>query len=81
VTFHVPPIYQGQVVELAYALTPLGVVERIHDRSDRTRAYQIADWTPALERWSESVGPWNSPPPRVRWRKLTAAERRELEVE
>lgn len=80
VTFHVPPIYQGQLVEVSYALTPFGVVEKIYDRSDRTTSYRTAFWTPALERWSESQGPWNTVPPKARWRNLTAKERSELGV-
>ena len=80
-TFYVPPIYQGQIVEVSYALTPIGVVEKIHDRSDRTTSYRIAPWTPALQRWSESKGPWNAVPPKARWRNLTARERRELEID
>jgi len=76
--FHVPPSYQGQIVEVSYALTPVGVVERIYDRSDRTTSYRVASWTSKLERWSESSGPWNTPPPSARWRRLTTNDRREL---
>src|SRR5215470_14457991 len=81
VTFHVPPVYQGQTVEVSYALTPLSVVEKSYDRSDRTTSYQIASWTPALERWSESRGPWNTAPPKARWRRLTTNERHKLDLD
>jgi len=76
--FHVPPSYQGQIVEVSYALTPVGVIERTYDRSDRTTSYRVASWTSRLESWSESSGPWNTPPPSARWRRLTTNERREL---
>jgi hypothetical protein len=79
--FHVPPSYQGQIVEVSYALTPIGVVERTHDRSDRTTSYRVASWTAKLGRWSESSGPWNTPPPKARWRSLTTNERRELDLD
>lgn len=66
------------MVEVSYALTPVGIVERTYDRSDRTTSYRVASWTSKLERWSESSGPWNTPPPKARWRNLTTNERREL---
>jgi hypothetical protein len=81
VTFHVPPEYQGQIVEVSYASTPFGVVEKTFDRSDRTTRYRIASWTGALERWWASSGPWNTTPPRARWRRLTKNERLELDID
>ena len=73
--FITPPQHQGQIVEVAYMLTPLGVVMGVHDRSDRSTYYRIASWTAALERWAESSGPQNEPPPGGRWgKKLTRAQ-------
>jgi len=60
---HTPPQNQGQTVEISYAVTPEGVVMRVFDQSDHREYYRIAKWTPALERWADSIGPWNSPPP------------------
>lgn len=73
--FITPPQHQGQIVEVAYMLSPLGVVMGVHDRSDRSTYYRIAPWTAAMERWAESSGPQNTPPPGGRWgKKLTRAQ-------
>lgn len=77
--FHIPPEYQGQMVEVSFAEVYEGIVMRVYDRSDRSESYYITPWTQRLVNWSERVGSWNSPPPVAagRWRKLSdsAAER------
>jgi len=75
--FHTPPKNQGQTVEVSYMLTPGGVVRRSFDRSDRSELYSFARYSRTLERWSNSVGPWNAPPPRTRWTRIS---KRKLET-
>jgi hypothetical protein len=79
--FSVPPENQGQIVEVSYAPTPAGLVKKIHDRSDQSTSYQIARWTAKLEAWAESEGPWNSRPPKTRWRQATLEEIDEMDGE
>jgi hypothetical protein len=70
--FHVPPANQGQIVEVAYALSPEGLIERTFDRSDRSTSYRIHAWTRALESYDD---PWNRPPPNVRgWKRISAED-------
>lgn len=74
-TFHVPPQNQGQIIETSFAPSADGLVMRVFDRSDGSEYFRLAKWTAKLERWFESVGPWNEEPPSVRWgKKLTKAQ-------
>lgn len=68
--FYVPPRNQGQIVEVAYASTPDGVLMRSRDASDGTTVCRMANWTRALRRWDDNGGAMNSPPPKARWKKL-----------
>lgn len=70
----VPGECAGQIVEVAYAATPGGVVERRTDRSDRTVSYRRARWTDALRRWDDRGGAANTTPPAARWARITEAE-------
>lgn len=71
-SFHFPPSHQGQIVEVGYALTPAGVIERTFDRSDRRTSYRIHPWTAKLRRWDD---PWNRPPAASsRWKRITGDE-------
>ena len=74
--FLAPPACQGQIVEVAYAETPDGLIRRIYDRSDRTTQYHVMRWTAALIRWSDAIGPANAEPPvspqNRRWRRIDA---------
>lgn len=72
--FTAPPAHQGQIVEVAYALTPEGIVERTTDHSDGTVVYRVASWTRTAEQWATSEGPQTSAPPVRRWRRATSAE-------
>ena len=71
-TFVTPPQNQGQIVETSYAETESGLVRRRVDRSDGSVDYAITAWSDALVRWSNDVGPQNSPPPKsaCRWRQI-----------
>ena len=74
--FITPPQNQGQPVEIAYMASSLGVVMAVWDHADPGHGYyRIAPWTAAMERWAESSGPQNTPPPGGRWgKKLTRAQ-------
>lgn len=68
--FHIPPINRNQTIEVAYALTPEGLIERTFDQSDRSTSYRIHDWTRALEGFND---PWNRPPPKMSgWKDISA---------
>jgi hypothetical protein len=74
--FHVPPENQGQIVEVSYSTeSPDELVMRVEDRSDRSVAYYVTPWTPKLNAWAESDGPWNTEPPIDRgsrkWKKVS----------
>lgn len=73
-TFYTPPVYQGQIVEVSYAIVEDGVIERVYDRGDRTESYALAAWTPALEDWANNEGPWNTPPPSANWETVSAGD-------
>ena len=75
-TFVTPPQNQGQIVETSYAETESGLVRRRVDRSDGSVDYAITAWSDALVRWSDNVGPQNSPPPKsaCRWRPVSQDE-------
>ena len=77
--FYVPPENQGQIVEVAYAETPDGIVVRATDRHDGSVSFSVARWTKKLTRWWDSVGPWNAAPPGGRWRRLKKREAARLE--
>jgi hypothetical protein len=71
-TFHFPSSRQGQIVEVGYAMTPEGVIERTFDRSDRTTSYRIHPWTAQLRRWDD---PWNRPPPVTGgWKRISGEQ-------
>ena len=72
--FVTPPENQGQIVDVSYAITEQGVVERRHDRSDGRTSYRFAKYTPALERWADRTGPSYRSPPSARWRRLMSTE-------
>lgn len=80
--FLTPPENAGQIVEVAYACTPEGLVRRTHDKSDRSTTYAIAaiegdDWD-----WYESYLPVNGEPPvALDWQPLSEAELERLESE
>lgn len=42
--FVVPPVNQGQLVEVAYGACDDGIVRRTTDRSTAVVSYEIADW-------------------------------------
>lgn len=57
-SYTVPPVNQGQIVEVAYAVTPDEVVRRTFDKSDRSVSYETAD----LCEMSGEFEPWNRVP-------------------
>jgi hypothetical protein len=63
--WHVAPVDQGQIVEVAYGAAAEDgmMVRRITDRGDGTVMYQITD-APCL--WE----PWNEPPMARDWSDL-----------
>jgi len=74
--FHVPQENQGLAVEISYSIEdPDVLMQRVEDRSDRIVTYYSTPWTKALSRWAQSVGPWNTSPPKVkRWKKIAAEQ-------
>ena len=70
--FTVPPENAGQIVEVAYACSPAGLVRRTLDHSDRSVTYALADVT--AEPWYEHYQPRNGAPPDCEWRSIDATE-------
>jgi len=71
--FHVPPINQGQIVEIAYMCAGDVMLKRIHDRSDRSTSYEIAeigddDWS-----WYSTYEACNGEPPLTDWEPIDAS--------
>lgn len=56
--YTVPPSCQGQIVEVAYASTPEGIIQRITDRSDQSVSYYGVDW----DEVEGNFEPWNREP-------------------
>jgi hypothetical protein len=68
--FHVPPFYQGHLLEIAFAATDDGhVIRRRYDHTDRSRDYAIG------AQLAEDQGDyWNGEPANEDWRAMTSAE-------
>lgn len=69
--FHIPPEYQGQIVERAYALFDGCVYRRTTDRSDKSVTYEV---TYASD--DDQGDYWNGAPAISRddWDDITCAE-------
>lgn len=63
----VPPVCQGQIVEVAYASDrECSLYRRTFDRSDRTTSYERAD----LDDLEGEFEPWNGEPDVVGWESM-----------
>lgn len=64
--WHVPPVCQGQIVEVAYGVGEDAIAyRRVTDRSDRSVRHEMADEEP-----DTSWNPWNSEPGGYTWRTV-----------
>jgi hypothetical protein len=56
-TYHVPPIAQGQIVERAYAYGEDGeLILRVTDHSDRSVSFAVAEGYDGIEPWNGEPG-------------------------
>jgi mannose/cellobiose epimerase-like protein (N-acyl-D-glucosamine 2-epimerase family) len=62
-SFQIPPICQGQMVEVGYSCTANYIVRRTHDRSDRSTCYSVAEISDDDWEWYETYHPVNGEPP------------------
>jgi hypothetical protein len=69
IIFHVPPVNQGQIVEVAYGASNGVVIKRIHDRSDKTTSYYRSKMLA-----SDYGDYWNSEPENARWKQIEIKE-------
>ncbi len=67
--FHVPPVNQGQIVEVSYASDDGYVFRCRYDQSDRTKVYAMSRCLTGDE-----GDYWNGPPSNRRWRKISEDE-------
>lgn len=70
--FHVPPVCQGQIVEVAYACAGEHMLRRTHDRSDGSISYEIAEIGPDDWSWYETYEQANGEPPLSGWESISA---------
>lgn len=67
--WHVPPRCQGQTVEISYGSDRQGLYyRRIHDRSDRTTSYAVAEaYSCGCTAECDCFEPWNGMPTAFSW--------------
>ena len=82
--YQTPPGDQGQIVEVSYLCAgPHQMLRRVHDRSDGTTRYYVAQLRRRDGDWYETYEAANGAPPipASRWRLITADEAQRLEAE
>jgi hypothetical protein len=73
--FNVPPVCQGQMVEVAYSCQAGYIVKRIHDMASRDTRYEVAEIYDNDWEWYETYHPVNGEPPsRLDWMDAAAYE-------
>jgi hypothetical protein len=73
-TFHVAPINQGQIVEIAYAACCGDVVRRITDQSIGIGRPGRVKYAVSKMRANDEGDYWQTTPANRRWREISEAE-------